>query len=56
MELPQAPLFTVHWKTCVPTERPVICVVGEVALLKVPEPLTTVHCPLAGAGAVLAFI
>ena len=55
-ELPHAPFVTVHWNTCVPTDRPVICVVADAALLKVPAPLTTVHWPLAGAGAALAFI
>ncbi len=54
--MPQAPLFTVHWNTCVPTGRPVIWVVAEFAFVMVPVPLTSVQVPVAGAGADVAFI
>ena len=54
--LPHAPLLTDHWNVCTPTVSPLICVAGEAALLKVPDPVTTVHVPTAGAAAALAFM
>ncbi len=47
--LAQAPLFTVQRKVFTPTAIPVTPEVGDPALAKTPEPLTTVHWPVAGA-------
>ena len=45
----QGPLFRVHWNTFAPIERPVTPEVGLLGFAKLPEPLTTVHRPVAGA-------
>lgn len=44
----QGPLLTVHWNTLAPIPRPVTVVVGLLAVVMVPEPLTKVHWPVAG--------
>ena len=49
MPLAQGPLFKVHWNTFVPMPRPVTPDEGDVGEAIVPEPLTSVHCPVAGA-------
>ena len=43
------PLFKVHWKVLVPTDKPLTPLVGLLASAKVPVPKTTVHVPVAGA-------
>ena len=45
---PHGPLFTLHWKTFVPTPRPVIEVDEDPGAVIVPAPLTNVHVPVAG--------
>lgn len=49
MPLAHGPLFNVHWNTLVPTPRPLTPDEGEAGEAIVPEPLTSVHCPVAGA-------
>lgn len=45
---PQGPLFTVQRNTFVPTDRPVMVVVGEDGFVIVPVPLVRVQVPVAG--------
>lgn len=49
----QGPFVTVHWNTFVPTDMPVMVVMGVFGEVMVPLPLTKVHTPLAGDTGVL---
>ena len=42
------PLVTVHSNTFSPTAKPVMLLVGLFGEVMVPEPLTSVHVPIAG--------
>src|SRR5690606_28372570 len=44
----QGPFSTVHSNTFTPTPRPETGLVGEVASARMPDPLTSVHTPVAG--------
>src|SRR5690606_37628256 len=45
----------VHRKTCMPTERPVTCVLRRLGFTMVPPPLTWLQTPVAGVTAALPF-
>ena len=49
MPFAHGPLLRVHWNTLAPTPRPLTPDEGDVGEAMVPEPLTSVHCPVAGA-------
>ena len=51
----QGPLLIVQRNTLAPMPSPVTAVFALPALAKVPLPLTTLHCPVAGAIGRLAF-
>jgi hypothetical protein len=44
----QGPLLKVHRNTFAPNPSPVTPEVGEVGVVIVPDPLTSIHCPVAG--------
>ncbi len=57
VEFVQAPLLIVHLNvTLAPTVKPVMVVVGELAVVIVAVPLTTVHAPVPVVGVLAASV